>query len=116
MNQRSEARLPIKCSVTFSGYKLELEGQVTNLSMSGCALETEEPIDPGTPLFLSLSLPDSDEPLEIELATVRWSHENTSGLQTVIMGLDSRERLQAFLEHHLTEPSRQVTSGAEEPA
>ena len=110
MNLRSEARLPIRCSVTFSGYKLELEGRVTNLSMSGCALETEEPIQPGTPLFLSMSLPDGDEPLEIELATVRWSREGTSGLQTVIMGLDSRERLQAFLEHNLTEQSPQITS------
>ncbi len=116
MNLRSESRLPITCSVTFSGYKLELEGQVRNLSMNGCSLDSDEPIQPGTPLFLSLSLPDSDEPLEIELATVRWSQEGSCGLKTIIMGLDSRERLQTFLEQNLDEASNQVTSAAEEPA
>ncbi len=116
MNVRSESRLPITCSVTFSGYKLELEGQVRNLSMSGCALESEELIQPGTPLFLSLSLPDRDEPLEIELATVRWSQAGSVGLKTIIMGLDSRERLQSFLEENLGGDSTQVTNTAEEPA
>ena len=113
MNLRSESRLPITCSVTFSGYKLELEGQVKNLSLSGCAMESEEPIEPGTPLFLSLSLPDSDEPLEIELATVRWSHEGACGLKTIIMGLDSRERLQTFLEENLSQDPNRVASAAE---
>lgn len=116
MNLRSESRLPITCSVTFSGYKLELEGQVRNLSLSGCALESEEPIKPGTPLFLSVSLPDSDEPLEIELATVRWSQEGACGLKTIIMGLDSRERLQTFLEQNLTEDPDRVMSAAERRA
>lgn len=116
MNQRSESRLPITCSVSFSGYKLELEGRVTNLSMSGCALESEESIQPGTPLFLSVSLPDSDEPLDIELATVRWSQEGACGLKTIIMGLDSRERLQTFLEQSLAEEPHQVTSAADERA
>ncbi len=116
MNLRSESRLPIACSATFSGYKLDLEGQVKNLSLSGCALETEDPIQPGTPLFLSVFLPDSDEPLEIELATVRWSQEGACGLKTIIMGLESRERLQTFLEQHLAEDPTQVMSAAEEPA
>ena len=79
-------------------------------------MESEEPIRPGTPLFLSLSLPDSDEPLEIELATVRWSQEGSVGLKTIIMGLDSRERLQSFLEENLCGDETQVASAAEEPA
>lgn len=116
MNLRSESRLPITCSVTFSGYKLELEGRVKNLSLSGCALETEEPIEPGTPLFLSVSLPDSDEPIEIELASVRWAHEGACGLKTIIMGLESRERLQTFLEENLSQDPNGVASAAEEPA
>lgn len=116
MNLRSESRLPITCSVSFSGYNLELEGRVTNLSMSGCALESEKSIQPGTPLFLSMSLPDSDEPLDIELATVRWSQEGACGLKTVIMGLDSRERLETFLERNLAKESQEVTHAAEERA
>lgn len=116
MNLRSESRLPITCAASFSGYNLELEGRLTNLSMGGCALESVEPIEPGTPLFLSVSLPDSDEPLEIELATVRWSQEGACGLKTIILGLDSRQRLERFLQDHPVDESSRVWTAAEERA
>jgi hypothetical protein len=110
MDQRTEGRLPIDCAVTYSGYKLEVEAIVTNLSKNGCGLDSERPIQPGTPLFLSVSLPDSEEPLEIELATVQWWQDGKVGLKTVIMGLDSRERLESFLQGHLHAQASTMTS------
>ena len=101
MDQRKEPRFDLAAQIAFSGYDLESEGTLQNISCGGVKLETSDLLQPGAPLFLSLLLPDGGEPVDIELAMVRWLRPGEAGLEIVIMGAESRDRLAAFLRDHM---------------
>ncbi len=97
LSNTQDPRLEIECPVRFSAYSIQGEGTVTRLSMNGWRITTEAVIPPGTPLRLSVSLPDNNDPLEVELATVVWSAPGELELNTIIMSLQSQSRLLKFL-------------------
>ena len=97
MERRKEPRLTIEIPVTFTAESLKQEGRVTSLSMGGMRVASFPPMTPGTPMKLNVQLPDDDKPLEVELATVRWSQDGEFGISTVVLGEDNRDRLRDFL-------------------
>lgn len=101
MELRHDLRLIVRCPVHFSSSKLRGEGTVLNLSTGGWQVTAPEPAAQGTPLLLRVSLPDDQEPIEIELATVRWSSGDRFGLKNMIMGESEWKRLRRFVVDHL---------------
>jgi hypothetical protein len=97
MERRKEPRLTIEIPVTFTAESVEQKGRVTSLSMGGLRVASFPPVQPGIPLKLNVHLPGNDTPLEVELATVRWSQDGEFGMSTVILGEESRNRLRDFL-------------------
>lgn len=98
MQDRKEPRLTVELPVTISEDSIERKGTATSLSLSGARVVSSSPVAPGTPLRLSVYLPDDNKPVDVELATVRWSQDGHFGLSAVVLGEESRDRLQRFLD------------------
>ena len=101
MELRHDLRLPLECSVEFSGKDVVGEGMILNLSTGGWQVLTNRTIPRGMPLLLKVSLPDGEQPMEVELATVRWSIEKKFGLKNMIMGESEWKRLRRFVIDHV---------------
>ena len=103
MELRHDLRLRMHCPIHYSDGKLKGEGTVLDLSTGGWQVATPRPLTQGTALVLRVSLPDGQEPLEIEVATVRWSSGERFGLKNMIMGEREWKRLRRFVVENLTQ-------------
>lgn len=81
MKPRKSKRIDTAIRIFFTSGKVEGEGTVLDISKEGCRFECETPITMGTPLEVWIFLPNSEWPLEIELAEVRWKKGNVFGVQ-----------------------------------
>lgn len=97
MEQRQHPRFRTQLRVVFSGPNILADGQVTDLALGGCAVESATRITPGMPLALRLSLPGESIPLEVNLAVVRWAEEAKCGMQFLVVPTESQQRLGLFL-------------------
>ena len=66
---RTYRRLPVQGSVHFLN-ELRGTGHVWNLSFSGCRIDADPDLEPGTAVSLSLRLPELDEELTIDSAAI----------------------------------------------
>jgi hypothetical protein len=69
---RPYRRFPVECSVTYNAGPLQGEGTVWNLSYTGWRLSGDQPMRPGEPLSLTVTLPN-EQRIEIPEAVVWWS-------------------------------------------
>lgn len=96
---RNAPRIRIRTRLFFSGENHhEGEAEIIDLSKSGCAAESETPVEVGMRLELSLFLPDYDWKLHIEQSVVRWVHGQTFGLEFQNLRPVHRERLRRLVE------------------
>ncbi len=103
MGSRQHIRLPIQCRVQYSGPgdSARGEGTVLDLSTGGWKIQGSRPVPLGTALSLHVSLPDAVEPMEVELAVVRWSQGETFGLKNTILGEKEWKRLRRYVVTHV---------------
>ena len=94
---REYPRFSVRYRVRMVGEKVEAEGEIYNLSLSGCAVESEELMQEGDYLALYISLPDHETPINIDLAGVRWAIRRELGIQFVSLSNDDRTRLRRHL-------------------
>jgi hypothetical protein len=74
-------RLRVQFRTTFStSSKLEGTGNMLDLSMGGCRIESPVIVEPGVSLELRIHAPDIEWPLMIEAASVQWVSGQTFGL------------------------------------
>ena len=99
MELRAAPRFPITAHVSFSGHQLAGDGTIVNISSHGLMVETTWPVKPGRSLSLHVSLPDQEEPLGMQIADVRWSHDGRFGVRPVMMALTDWQRLHQFASH-----------------
>ena len=104
MELRHDLRLPVQCQVSYSGDGIVGEGTVVNLSTGGWQVRGDRQVKAGTPLVLRVSLPDGPEPIEVELAAVRWADGQTFGLKNMILGEEQWRRLRRFVADNVTKP------------
>ncbi len=97
MEQRQDPRFQTRLSVAFSGTNLQGDGLVTNLALGGCAVESSSGVPTGMPLALRVLLPEGGDPLEVDMAVVRWAAVGKCGVQFLIMPAESQTRLRLFL-------------------
>ena len=93
MEDRRSSRSLIHCPIIFLGERLVGKGTVTDLSLSGCGVRTTTVLREGTSLSLSVTTPDEQDPIAINLATVRWALGGRFGLEFIRMEAEQRERL-----------------------
>lgn len=101
---RREARIPVHFEVwsRFAPGEEPIEGLALNISLRGILMEADEPLDVGTQLELSFTLPKDDEELHVVGRVVRdaGAHEGRprSGIEFLILRGDARQRIQAFVD------------------
>ena len=58
-------------------------GTVADLSVKGCQVHSDVPIQKGDHVSLRLHIPQRDVPVSIEMATVRWTKGHAFGLEFI---------------------------------
>lgn len=98
LDLRRAPRVQSRGSVTFEGEGHVGSGKIFNVSSWGCGVESITDVTPGTYVGVRLSLPDQMNPLEIELAAVRWSARRRFGVEFLSISQPTRKRLEEYLE------------------
>lgn len=98
---RTYHRLPVRCRLYYMGAEFLGKGTVMNLSRNGFRVLGDHHVVPGMELVVRMSLPDQDEPLEIQRVAVRWVRGLLFGAHVVSMTPDGQRRLANFLSARL---------------
>ena len=115
MEVRRHPRFTINCHVAFLRLGVKGGGNLFNLSVSGCGVESNTNLKVGNDLAVLVHLPDDDPPLEIDQAAVRWSKGREFGLEFIIIRPEERDRLcryTALLEDRAPQLRRNIMAGA----
>ncbi len=106
MELRKFPRIPVEFSISFAGMQHVSEGTVINLSVAGCGVESAKSVPKGIRLSLQIKVPDSDSPIEVEQAEVRWSLGRRFGLQFRSVTPENLERLCRLVENSVPKSAR----------
>ncbi len=90
-------RLPIQSLISFTGDVATGAGRVTDLTASGCTVETMDRVDEGDYLAFRLQFPGEVPPMETDLATVRWVHGWEAGLDFIHLSSETQSRLRQLI-------------------
>jgi len=104
--RREYDRIPAQCPVTLypptSEHRdEEAQGTAVNLSITGCLLETNAQVPPGTHVRLTIHPSGPLPPIEVEDAVVRAVLENRLGVEFSKIAPEEAQRLRVFMEAHL---------------
>ena len=98
---RTYHRIPVRCTLYYMGGEFLGKGTVMNLSRNGFRVLGDHQVVPGTELIVRLTLPDKDEPVEIQRVVVRWVRGLLFGAKVVKMSPDGEDRVGTFLSSRL---------------
>ncbi len=105
MDRRLAPRFKVHLPITFSRDSLTGEGIVVNLSLGGCAVESERKVQRWKYLTLRIFLPNQDAPLVVDRAQVRSSRRRRLlVLEFLAMQPQEQERLRRFVSTLETRP------------
>ncbi len=103
MDLRSSTRAAVTYPVRLSSDSMTGQGTVINLSLPGCAIETDLPVQPGDYLELRVMAPDQARPLTVGLAKVRWATQEKVGIEFIRVRQDDQGRIQRLISRLLDE-------------
>ncbi|MEQ1795681.1 MAG: PilZ domain-containing protein, partial [Nitrospira sp.] len=83
--------------VIFGGAPFVGEGVLTNLSFSGCSVLCDREVHCGSPVRVSILLPDQAQALAIELGTITWVQGHQFGVEFLCLPEEARRRLNGTL-------------------
>jgi len=84
-------RVLLRCPAIFQTDWYIAEGQITNLSLWGCAIETPRCLIPGEYVRLHMLLPDQN--LRIDVGKVRWVEPYRFGVEFLNVPNDQHLRI-----------------------
>lgn len=90
--RRTSVRAGLVLALEYRNAGHLLVSYCTNLSRGGLFIPTKDPLEAGSPLTLSLDIPDHDEPAQLQ-AEVRWvrafdTDEGPAGMGLAFSGID----------------------------
>lgn len=94
---RCEIRRTVECRTCFHVEDVSGEGIAYNLSERGCAISSAQTVPDEGYASLTLELPGQREPVQIELARVRWATRQEFGVEFRIMSRVAKQQLQRCL-------------------
>ncbi|MEC4668262.1 MAG: PilZ domain-containing protein [Nitrospirota bacterium] len=107
MDRRLAPRFKVHLPISFSRDSLTGEGIVVNLSLGGCAVESEQKVQRWKYVTLHIFLPNQDAPLVVDRAQVRSSHRRQLlPLEFLDMQPEEQARLHRFVSALDAGPSR----------
>jgi hypothetical protein len=102
---RTYARYLVQFPMMYLGQTVSGQGVVRELSGVGCQVLSTTPMSEGTTLSVRLALPNDQEPLVIERATVKWVKGLEFGLTFDPLDQQQTTRLQQVIEERLAQRS-----------
>jgi len=97
MEGRKHTRFAVQLPVSFSGDQCSGGGTIVNVSAEGCAVMSDTVADTAVYLQLSMRLRQQDEPVQVDLAAVRWSSAARFGVEFIKIRPEEEERLKTFV-------------------
>ena len=97
MDGRKQTRFAVQLPVSFRGDQLSRGGTILNLSAEGCAITSETIAGAAVYLQLTMQLREREEPVQVDLAAVRWSYATRFGVEFIRIRPEEGERLKRFV-------------------
>ena len=97
MEGRKHTRFAVQLPVSFSGDQLSNEGAILNVSAEGCAITSDTVPGDGVYLQLAMQLREPEEPVQVDLAAVRWVSATRFGVEFIKIRPEEAERLKQFV-------------------
>ena len=98
MEGRKHTRFAVQLPVSFRGDQLSHGGTILNLSAEGCAIMSESvAVVAAVYLQLTMQLREREEPVQVDLAAVRWSSATRFGVEFIKIRPEEGERLKKFV-------------------
>jgi len=97
MEGRKHTRFAVQLPVSFSGDQLSDGGTILNVSAEGCAITSGRVAGTGTYLQLTMQLREREEPVQVDLAAVRWVSATRFGVEFIKIRQEEEERLRKFV-------------------
>jgi hypothetical protein len=74
------------------------EGTLFDLSATGCRMQSNVALTPGSYLALHIEAPDTESPLAVEISIVRWHKDNQFGIEFLRYAQGVREYFTDLIE------------------
>jgi c-di-GMP-binding flagellar brake protein YcgR len=97
MEGRKHTRFAVQLPVSFREDQLSHGGTILNLSAEGCAITSETVSGASVYLQLTMQLREREEPVQVDLAAVRWSYAMRFGVEFIKIRPEEGERLKQFV-------------------
>jgi hypothetical protein len=95
MDNRKDLRFPVQFRSSFSSANIVSGiGVLNDLSSHGCRIFSATPVKPGTALELHIEVADSEPPLQVKQAVIRWSRDGSFGVEFFNLAPEDWARLQ----------------------
>ena len=94
---RRAQRFAVQLPAMFGDKAPSEQGTILNISTAGCALTAERIPELHTHVSIQIDLPDGTQPIDIELAGVRWVTDYRCGLEFIRVSGESLARLRVFV-------------------
>ena len=96
-DRRQYVRFVTRFPATFSLDRLRGKGEVTEISVGGCTLETDAALSPGSILRLMLMPPASESAIAVDAALIRSVRGKKAGIEFLRFQPEEKERLNKFV-------------------
>jgi len=97
MEGRKHSRFAVQLPVSFRGDQLSDGGTILNVSAEGCAITSDTVAGGAVYLQLTMQLREREEPVQVDLAAVRWASATRFGVEFIKIRPAEAERLKKFV-------------------
>ncbi len=99
--ERLHIRFPASFQSAYLDQTIAGEGTITTLSIRGCSLTSQQPLNKGSLLRLHIRYAEQEAPIEVGVAAVRSTSSKELGVEFLYLQLNEEARLRRLLEHLL---------------
>ena len=111
MRLRNSPRRHVRYSASIQTDNGAAEGTLLDISATGCRMQSNLALPPGSYLALHFEAPETESSLAVEVSIVRWHKDNQFGIEFLRYAHGDRERVIDLLEgqrvtavsHHVDE-------------
>lgn len=93
MRLRNSPRRYVRYSASVQTDNGAAEGTLFDLSATGCRMQINAALTPGSYLALHFEAPEAESSLAVEVSIVRWHKDNQFGIEFLRYAEDNRERI-----------------------
>lgn len=91
-------RVLVRCPVNFTHEEgVTGDGVIFNLSLGGCAVQSPVRVSDGMLVSLRIATSEGSQPIQIEMARVRWATTNEFGVEFLMVSGKEHKKVDRFI-------------------